>query len=341
MIFGLLVVVIFTLVLPLGVNIVEHHLEIFLFIMGISATIISGVYSGDLMHQVLRNQYACMITTVVFVVGFLFACFKNRIRGAVESLLKYVPLKLFVCIMVILLGLCSSLITAIIASLVMAEIVGVLPIGRRGKILLCVLSCYAIGIGAALTPTGEPLSAIVVSKLNKGFTFMLQLVGVYAIVGIVLLGLLAALFINHESESEARRTSLYYEKESLLDVAIRSAKVFIFVIALTLLGTGLKPIIDLYIIPLTGRILYFVNIISAVLDNATLAAAEISPKMALPQIKAILISLLVSGGMLIQGNIPNIIAAGKLNIKSSEWAKVAVPLGTVMLAGYYITLFIL
>ena len=33
-------------------------------------------------------------------------------------------------------------------------------------------------------------------------------------------------------------------------------------------------------------------------------------------IKAILLGLLVSGGMLIPGNIPNIIAAGKLNITS-------------------------
>jgi predicted cation transporter len=43
--------------------------------------------------------------------------------------------------------------------------------------------------------------------------------------------------------------------------------------------------------------------------------------------------LLISGGMLIPGNIPNIIAAHTLQIKSTEWARFGVPLGLVMMAG--------
>ena len=45
--------------------------------------------------------------------------------------------------------------------------------------------------------------------------------------------------------------------------------------------------------------------------------------------------LLLAGGMLIPGNIPNIIAAGKLKIKSSEWAIFAVPLGLLVMGGYF------
>jgi len=44
--------------------------------------------------------------------------------------------------------------------------------------------------------------------------------------------------------------------------------------------------------------------VSAILDNATLTAAEISPQMHLDQVRAVLMSLLISGGMLIPGNIP-------------------------------------
>jgi predicted cation transporter len=40
---------------------------------------------------------------------------------------------------------------------------------------------------------------------------------------------------------------------------------------------------------------------------------------------------LISGGMLIPGNIPNIIAAHALQIKSTEWAKLGVPLGLVIM----------
>ena len=80
--------------------------------------------------------------------------------------------------------------------------------------------------------------------------------------------------------------------------------------------------------------------ISAILDNATLTAAEITPAMSILQIKSMLLSLLISGGMLIPGNIPNIISANKLKIGSWEWAKTAVPFGLIMLVIYYFILFV-
>jgi predicted cation transporter len=80
---------------------------------------------------------------------------------------------------------------------------------------------------------------------------------------------------------------------------------------------------------------------SAVLDNATLAAAEISVKMTETQVKAVLMGLLISGGMMIPGNIPNIISAGKLRIKSSEWIKLGLPLGIALMIVYYIAIFVI
>ncbi len=111
--------------------------------------------------------------------------------------------------------------------------------------------------------------------------------------------------------------------------------------ALTLLGEGFRPLIDRYVIGLDARLLYWINMISAIVDNATLTAAEISPRMAQLQVQAILMGLLISGGMLIPGNIPNIIAAGKLRIRSREWARVAVPIGALLLIVYFILLFML
>jgi predicted cation transporter len=75
--------------------------------------------------------------------------------------------------------------------------------------------------------------------------------------------------------------------------------------------------------------------VSAVLDNATLTAAEIGTSMSLIQIKSALLGLLIAGGMLIPGNIPNIICAGKLKIKSREWARFGVPLGLLVMAGCF------
>ena len=92
---------------------------------------------------------------------------------------------------------------------------------------------------------------------------------------------------------------------------IRALKVYIFVFGLILLGAAFKPVVDRFISDVPFSVLYWINILSAVLDNATMAAAEIGPSMSLIQIKAAILAMIVSGGMMIPGNIPNIITAGK------------------------------
>jgi predicted cation transporter len=74
------------------------------------------------------------------------------------------------------------------------------------------------------------------------------------------------------------------------------------------------------------------------LDNATLTAAEISPRMDVMQIEAIIMGLLYAGGMLIPGNIPNIISASKLRISSTEWAKIGVPFGLVAMIAFFMVM---
>ena len=51
-----------------------------------------------------------------------------------------------------------------------------------------------------------------------------------------------------------------------------------------------------------------------------------------------IIALPVSGGMLIPGNVPNIVCAGLLKIGSPAWARVAIPLGLVMMSAYFVAL---
>jgi predicted cation transporter len=121
---------------------------------------------------------------------------------------------------------------------------------------------------------------------------------------------------------------------------IRAGKVYLFIMALVFLGAGFAPLILEFIIQIPAEGLYWVNIVSAVLDNATLAAAEIGPQLSLIQIKSALMGLLIAGGMLIPGNIPNIIAAGKMGITSKEWARYGVPLGFVLLVIYFVILFV-
>ena len=76
------------------------------------------------------------------------------------------------------------------------------------------------------------------------------------------------------------------EQENWAGIVIRALNIS-FVMALVFLGEGFEPIIERYIIHLSPQLLYWVNMVSAVLDNATLTAAEISPIMDEAHIEAI------------------------------------------------------
>ena len=129
--------------------------------------------------------------------------------------------------------------------------------------------------------------------------------------------------------------------EHNLDIFLRTLKVYVFVLALVFLGTGFTPLVDKYLAHASPYALYWINIVSAILDNATLTAAEITPLMSQKTIQLALLGLLIAGGILIPGNIPNIICASKLKIKSKEWAILGVPLGLAMMIGFFVVLLLM
>ena len=103
--------------------------------------------------------------------------------------------------------------------------------------------------------------------------------------------------------------------------------IYLFVAGLIGLSWALRPLADQYVSRLPQGLLYWLNSISAVVDNATLTAVEIGPSLKQNQQRSILMGLLISGGMLVPGNIPNIIAAGRLKISSHEWARIGLIVG--------------
>jgi len=325
------------LVLPFLSRKVEEALELFLLIMGIASVTISKRWSWHLIEEALREPL--MISAAVLVAGLAFRAVRYKMRSWILLFSYKFGYRPLLFLLVAGLGLLSSLITAIIAALILAEVVTVLKLPRRYEIKVVIITCFAIGFGAALTPTGEPLATIAVSKLkeaphNADFLFLARLLGLWVVPAVILLGMWAARS-GHGTESS--KPGLTEDRpENIKDVGIRAFKVYLFVMALVLLGTGFTPIVDKYLIHVPAPALYWINIVSAVLDNATLAAAEISPLMDLEKIQFLLLGLLISGGMLIPGNIPNIICANKLSIKSKEWAAFGLPLGLCLMLLYFI-----
>jgi predicted cation transporter len=332
---GLVVILILVLFLPFSVKKVEHNLEIFLFVMGVAAASISGMMNHHLIEKALIDPIT--ITLAVLIAGLICKWGQVQLEKSILWMNRILSPRIFFGLTVIILGLASSIITAIIAAIVLVIIINVLPLDRKSEIRFTVLACFSIGLGAALTPIGEPLATITISKVNEDFFYLLNLIGPEVIPAVVIFGILTMFLVNPRESTDGLTSN--QKVESYKEILIRSAKIYLFVMGLTFLGHGFEPLINEYILGLHPMLLYWINMISAILDNATLAAAEVSPSMDQATIQAVLMGLIISGGMLIPGNIPNIIAAGKLNITSKEWASFGVPVGLITMAVYFVVLF--
>lgn len=342
-IFGLLVIFLIVLLAPFFFKAVERNLEVFLLGMGILAAVVSGEFSVRLIQEAVVEPVK--ITGAVLSFGILFRWSRQKIRRVLDWLTLQVTLPVFIFLVVVVLGLASSVITAIISSLLLVEIISALRLERRFEVHLVVIACFSIGLGAALTSIGEPLSTILVAKLKgpphyASVLYPLGLVGFLVIPGIFILGILPYLYLM---KWPTGRDTLEEEEEgeTVWSVLLRAIRVYAFVMALLFLGSGFKPIIDEFVIRLPGLVLYWVNMVSAILDNATLTAAEIGPALSEAQIRDAIMGLLIAGGMLIPGNIPNIISAHKLHITSKEWAWTGVPIGIFLMLVYFLVLLLL
>jgi predicted cation transporter len=358
----LAVIFIAVLVLPFKVQAIERNLEIFLFVSGVLALTFSGFiplagehtgWSWKVLTEALTtplnitNIYGIPlgIVQIVLLAGIGIYIWYRRIERAIVSLVKKFSVPGIIFGLIVILGFISSLISAILASILLVEIICALPLDRGSKIDITVVACFAIGLGAALTPLGEPLSTIVVAKLSgaphyAGFDFLIRILGIYIIPAVILLGVIGVVLYKRGTRAVTEVSECHLQRETIRQVVIRAGKVYLFIMALVFLGEGFKPVVLDYVIRIPGEGLYWVNIVSAVLDNATLAAAEIGPGLSVQQIKSAVMGLIIAGGMLIPGNIPNIIAAGKLEITSKEWAKRGVPLGLVLMVCFFGILFI-
>ena len=335
----LTVVILLALFLPFLVHAVEQQLETFLFVLGLIAVTTIGAWSWHLVGDALMEPVK--ISLAVLIIGLLFRKFKKVITNFIEYVETKIGLKGTIVLFVGALGFLSSVITAIIAALILCEIASTLRLTRRDTVHVIVMGCFAIGFGAILTPIGEPLSTIVISKLSgephhATFFYLLDLLWYLIIPGVIFFAYMAG-----RTKDAQNKNQHHVEADSAKDIVIRAAKVYLFIMALVFFGHGLTPLAEISIMKLPLAALYWANSISAILDNATLAAAEIVPSMTNTQIEFLLMGLIISGGFLIPGNIPNIICASKFKIKSKEWAKQALPIGVAIMLLYFIVLEVL
>jgi predicted cation transporter len=347
MVIGLSIIIAMVLVLPFTFKIIEKNLEPFFLLMGILAVTISGLWSWDLVLEALKapvtiGNIPIGIFQAVLIFGILLFYFNEKFCNFIANIEERIGLRIFIFLLVIILGLISSIVSVIVASVLLSEIIAALPLDRKNRIRLAVLTCFAVGLGAVLTPLGEPLSTMLVRKLATppfyaGFSFSFTHFAVYVIPGITVIAFFASIWIGRKVTTAAQENKSE-NSDNIRRVILRAIRVYLFVAALVLLGEGLKPLMVWYFTKIPAFAFFWINSLSAVLDNATLTTVEISATMSIYQIMGIIMGLLIAGGMLIPGNILNIVTAGRLKISMKEWAVIGVPIGFALMTTYFLIL---
>ena len=329
---GLGLILLLVLLAPVLSKPVERNLEVFFLCAGALAAAVSGQLSWHLLRVAATEPIE--LTIAVFVFGVVMRLARGVLDRWVERLVSVMSAHWIYFILIVVLGLLSSVITAVIAALVLVEAIALLNLDRRSEIAAVVLACFAIGLGAALTPVGEPLGTIAIAAVRADFWYLVRLLGPLVVVGILIVAIISLMFpVRHGESLKAAR-----DNQTWAEIVMRAAKVYLFVVGLVGLSYGLRPLVDLYISKMPGSLLFWLNSVSAVVDNATLTAAEIGPALTHAQQRAVLMGLLISGGMLIPGNIPNIVAAGRLGIGSREWARVGLAAGLPLMVACFLVL---
>ena len=167
---SLFTILLIVFILPITIGRVEKNLEVYLFIMGIAAVSCAHrwgagpVWSLALIEEAFLEPV--MITGAVMGFGIVMHFFRDTITSFIVALEHRIGSQWFSAVLVTALGLFSSIITAIMASIILVEVVNALKLNKKYEIKLVVLGCFSIGLGAVLTPIGEPLSTIAIAKLK-------------------------------------------------------------------------------------------------------------------------------------------------------------------------------
>ena len=327
------------LIWPLKSRWVESHLELFLLAVGALAVTISGGWSFEFIKATLL--YPVNVSFIVIVVSVIFNNYSRYIFRILFLFFRALEPRYSFALLILLLGMMSSLVSVTVAALILAEVLKVVNLERNTTVQITVFACYAIGLGAVLTPLAEPLGLIITHALAgpphfADFFFLLRHFFGWIFPAIVLLSAAGGFAARHAGTT--LQMHIQEDQETYSSMLRRTLHIYMFVAALHLISTGLRPLAQSTMVHLSGQVLFFANAVSVIIDNATLAAIEIVPTISAANLTYMVLGLAACGSMLVQGNLPNIVAAGKLGIKSREWAALAVPTGVVLMIGYFICL---
>jgi predicted cation transporter len=319
---------------PVASRAIEERIEIFFLAMGILSMTLAGTWRWEVVSRAAQVPFGITLTVIVADVVF------GRVRGSMDRALGWVQARMarpLLCgATVLAIGLLSAILTAIVAALMLAELIELIRPGPVARTKVAVAGCFAIGLGSSLTPLGGPLSTLAANGLGLDFGGLFAMLAPYVLPGMLACAIVAGLFAmgDDDADAAAAAPTLVLVRESVVVALLRGLEIYCFIAGLVLVGEAFAPLAAHYVPMLGHSALFWANSVSAAMDNATLVALEIHP-MDPARAREAIVALLVAGGMLIPGNIPNIVAAGTLRIGAAAWAKIGIPMGLVLLGIYF------
>ena len=329
-----LVLIDLLLVGPVVSRTIDEHIELFFLVIGLLAVTLAGTWRWDVASR--AAQLPVGITLTVIIADVIFGRARDLMDRALEWMQARISRPLLCGGAVFVIALLSAVLTAIVAALMLVELVGLMRLGPRPRVRVTVAGCFAIGLGSSLTPLGGPLSTLAAGGLRMGFGGLFAMLAPYVLPGMLACAIVAGFFAKGDDGKSAAtaKPSVVHISESATRALVRGLKVYVFIAGLVLVGEAFAPLAGHYVPMFSQSALYWANTVSATMDNATLVALEVHA-MDPARARAAILALLLAGGMLIPGNIPNIVAAGALRIGAGAWARIGIPMGLVLLGIYF------
>ena len=168
---------------PLAVTRIEHNIELYCLALGVLATMLGTGFTHELVLEALHEPIA--ISIAVIVAALLFGWTRPWLDLAFRRLRRRVSRPVLTAASVFVIASISSVITAIVGALVLVEVIGLLHFTGDKRVRVTVAGCFAIGMGASLTPLGEPLSTLAARALDLHFFGLFQLLAPWVFPGVL------------------------------------------------------------------------------------------------------------------------------------------------------------
>ncbi len=168
---------------PVVSRAIEEHIEVFFLAIGLLAMTLAGAWRWDVASRTAALPVGITLTVIVADVIF------GRARGLLDRALGWMQARVAHSLLcggaVFVIALLSAMLTAVVAALMLAEVVELMRLRPRSRVRVTVAGCFAIGLGSSLAPLGGPLSTLAASGLGMGFGGLFAMLAPYVLPGML------------------------------------------------------------------------------------------------------------------------------------------------------------